>query len=63
VRAEWTRVERANRGIHIQEEAQAGTVISGRLLEIADEIQAGRMTTAAGTAEALRRIREATGGR
>jgi hypothetical protein len=63
VRAEWTRVERANRGIHIVEEAQAGTVISGRLLEMGDEVQAGRMTTAAAIAEALRRIREGTGGR
>ena len=63
VRAEWTRVERAHRGIHIQEEAQAGNVVAGRVLEMADEVQAGRMTTAAATAEALRLIRGATGGR
>lgn len=63
VRAEWTSVERTHRGIRIQEEAQTGTVISGRLLEMGDEIQAGRMTTAAAVAEALRLIRGATGGR
>jgi hypothetical protein len=63
VRAEWTRVEREHRGINIREEAQTGTVISGRLLEMGNEIQAGRMTTPAAVAEALRLIRGATGGR
>ncbi|HTU12816.1 MAG TPA: DUF6607 family protein [Allosphingosinicella sp.] len=63
VRAEWTRVEGVHRGIDIIEEAQAGTVISGRLLEMGGEIQAGRMQTPAAIAEATRLIREATGGR
>lgn len=63
VRAEWDRVERAHRGIAITEEAQAGTVISGRLLEIADEILAGTKQTEAAVAEALGLIRGATGGR
>jgi hypothetical protein len=63
VRAEWTRVERTHHGIHVTEEAQAGTVISGRLLEIADEILAGTKQTDAAVTEALGLIRGATGGR
>jgi len=60
VRAEWTAVERSHRGIHITEEAQVGTVISGRVLEIADEILAGRMQMSVAIAEAQRLIRQAT---
>jgi hypothetical protein len=63
VRAEWTRVERAQGGIRIVEEAQAGNVISGRLLEMGNEIQAGTRQTPAAIAEAQRLIREATAGR
>lgn len=59
VRAEWDRVQQSG-GIHIQEEAQTGTVISGRLLEMADEIQDGTRQTPAAIAEAQRLIREAT---
>ncbi|MDR6115817.1 MULTISPECIES: DUF6607 family protein [unclassified Sphingomonas] len=53
VRAAWQRVAETKGGIAIQEEPETGTVISGRLLTIADEIQAGKMTNAAGTAEAI----------
>jgi hypothetical protein len=60
VRAEWDSVQRAHGGIRITEEAQAGTVISGRLLEMGTEIVEGRLQTPAAIAEAQRRIREAT---
>lgn len=60
VRTEWARVEREHHGIHITEEPQAGNVISARLLELGDEIQAGRMQTPAAIAEAQRLIRGAT---
>src|SRR3546814_3221441 len=36
VRAEWNRVAQAKGGIAIEEKADTGTVISGRLLEMAD---------------------------
>jgi hypothetical protein len=52
VRAAWAHVADTKGGIAIPEEAETGTVISGRLLAIADDIQAGKITTAAGTAEA-----------
>jgi len=56
VRAAWDNVAATKGGIAIQEEAETGTVISGRLLEIADAIQAGSMTSAAAIAEARRLI-------
>lgn len=52
VRAAWSRVADTKGGIAVQEQAETGTVISGRLLEIADDIRSGKMTSAAGTAEA-----------
>jgi hypothetical protein len=52
VRAHWDAVAAAKGGIAIQEEADTGTVISGRLLELADEIQAGTTSEAAAIAEA-----------
>lgn len=62
VRAEWERVANARGGIRITEAAETGNVIAGRLLEIADAIQAGTMREADGIAEARRRIDQATGG-
>ena len=52
VRAEWDRVASATGGIRIQEEAQTGTVISARLMDLADQIQAGTNTTAKALTEA-----------
>jgi hypothetical protein len=52
VRARWAEVAAAKGGIAIREEAQTGTVISARLLEIADEIRASTIAEAAGIAEA-----------
>lgn len=63
VRAAWAETLARDNAIRIQEEAQAGTVISARLLEMADEIQEGDMQTAAAIAEAQRLIPEATTGR
>lgn len=52
IRAEWDRIAETRGGIHVQEEAQAGTVISGRLLELADEIQDGTKKEAEAVSEA-----------
>jgi hypothetical protein len=60
VRAEWDRVAESKGGIAIEEEAQTGTVISGRLLEIADEIQGSTKSEAAAIAEARKLIDENT---
>lgn len=60
VRAEWDKVASTKGGIGIQEEAETGTVISARLLEIADEIQAGKTKTDKGIAEALKLIEDNT---
>lgn len=46
IRAEWDRIGKAKNGIRITEEADHGTVISGRVLEIADEVQAGKIKEA-----------------
>ena len=60
VRAKWDEVAEANNGITIAEEAQTGTVISGRLLTIANEIKSGELSEADGIAEAQGLIAEAT---
>lgn len=46
IRAEWTRIGNARNGIRITEEADHGTVIAGRLLEIADDLQNGKLKEA-----------------
>ncbi|HMO76206.1 MAG TPA: hypothetical protein PKD99_01070 [Sphingopyxis sp.] len=56
VRAEWERVASEKGGIAIDEKGDTGTVISGRLLSIADEIQDGKLTTAKAIAEAKKLI-------
>lgn len=56
VRAEWARVAEANGGIAVDEKADTGTVISGRLMELADDIQAGKIKTAKAAAEARKLI-------
>lgn len=62
VREEWDRAQRVHNGIRIQEEPQAGNVISGRLLEMGTEIFEGERQRDAAITEARRLIREATGG-
>ncbi len=56
VRAKWASVAKAKGGIAIEEQADTGTVISGRLLEMGDEIQDGKLTTEAAIAEATKLI-------
>lgn len=56
VRAEWARVAEAQDGIAVTEEAETGTVVSGRLLELADSINAGKADIATALAEARRLI-------
>lgn len=55
IRAEWDRIAHAKNGVRITEEADHGTVISGRILEIADELQSGKLREAEAikTAKAL----------
>lgn len=60
VRAEWDRVAATKGGIAIQEEAETGTVISARLLEIADEVHSGKMKQDKAIAEAVRLIQANT---
>ncbi|MEC7160761.1 MAG: DUF6607 family protein, partial [Pseudomonadota bacterium] len=62
VRAEWDAVAEERDGIAITEEAQTGTVISGRLLTIANEIRAGELTETDAVTEARGLIRSATAG-
>ena len=42
IRAEWDRLAVKNDGIRVKEEAETGTVIAGKLLGLADELQAGK---------------------
>ena len=60
VRTQWDAVAEANGGIAIAEEAQTGTVISGRLLTIANEIKDGALSEADAIAEARQLITQAT---
>ncbi len=52
VRAKWNEIAAAKGGIAIEEEANTGTVVSGRLLELANEIQDGTIATSDAIAEA-----------
>jgi hypothetical protein len=56
VRAEWDRVAATKGGIAIAEEAETGTVISGRLLSMADEVQEKKLSIDKAIAEAKRLI-------
>ena len=60
VRNKWAEVAEANGGITIQEEAETGTVISGRLLTIGSALRDGTIAQDAAIAEALALIEEAT---
>ncbi len=54
------RIAEEKGGIGIQEEAETGTVISARLMQLADDIRAGTITTASAIAEARRLIDTST---
>ena len=60
VRTEWDRIATEKGGIGIEEEAETGTVISARLIELANEVQAKTTTTAKAAAEARKLIGENT---
>ena len=60
VRAKWAEVAEANGGITIEEEAQTGTIISGRLLTIGSELQEGKTTESSAISEAQALIAKAT---
>jgi len=60
IRAEWARIAEAKNGIRITEEADHGTVIAGRLLEIADDLQTGKIKETAAIATAKTLIDQAT---
>ena len=59
VREEWSEVLKDHGIIAVEEEAETGTVISGRLLELAYELSQGKLTEAAAIAEAQKLIRDA----
>jgi hypothetical protein len=60
VRSAWDSALAAGGGIAVQEEAETGTVISGQLLELADEIQDGKVKTDRAIAEARKLIETGT---
>ena len=53
VRAKWAEVAERKSGIALEEEAQAGTVISGRLLELGSALQDGEVSQSAASEEAI----------
>jgi len=60
VRAAWNSVLTRTGAIPIQEEAETGTVISGRLLELADDVAEGRLAEASAAERARALIAQAT---
>ena len=60
VRGLWDEVAAKRGGIHVAEKADTGTVISGRLLEIGDDVNSGKLKDAAAISEARKLITEAT---
>lgn len=60
IRAKWDEVGEANGGIRIAQEANVGTEIAGKLLELADAIKKGEAEEAAATQEALALIEAGT---
>lgn len=56
VRAAWDRVAATKGGIGIEENAETGTVISARLLELADQIVEGKVSEAEAVVEARKLI-------
>jgi len=60
VRAAWDEVAVRNGGIYLEEEANRGAVTGKPLMDWAEEIQAGTLTTEAGIAQARELIARAT---
>ena len=61
VRAEWDRIAVAKGGIQVMEVADTGSAVSARLLEIADELQAGKISEADAIAQAKKLMDSGTG--
>ena len=60
-RVEWDRIAATKGGIQVMEVAETGSVVSARLLEIADEVQAGKITEAAAIEQAKKLMNSGTG--
>ena len=60
VRDLWDAVITAQGGVHVQEEAQTGVVTGTPLMDLAEKVQAGELTTEAAIAQARTIIAEAT---
>lgn len=60
VRAAWDAVITRDGGVHVQEVADTGAVTSAALMEMADKINAGELTTEAAAERARALINEAT---
>ncbi|MEM8918674.1 MAG: DUF6607 family protein [Pseudomonadota bacterium] len=60
VRGEWDAVMAKHGGITIEEEANTGTVISGKLLEMGTKISDGELSESQAIAEARKLIQDAT---
>ncbi|RZJ97783.1 MAG: hypothetical protein EON88_02180 [Brevundimonas sp.] len=60
VRDLWDAVITAQGGVHVQEEAQTGVVTGTPLMDLAEKVQAGELTTEAAVAQARTIIAEAT---
>ncbi len=58
IRALWDGIAASGGGIGVEEQADTGTVVSGRLLELADEIQSGKTSTPKALAEARKLVAE-----
>lgn len=62
VRGIWDEIAVKKGGIRVKEEAETGTLISARLLELADDVMAGKVKEATAIAEARKLIDGNTGG-
>lgn len=60
VRAAWDEAIAASDGVHVDEEAEWGSVVSQRLMELADQVDDGEVDTATAAATARGLIRAAT---
>ena len=60
IRAEWDKIAAQKGGIGIEEEAETGTVISARLMQLADDIRLGKTSTVRAITEARRIMAENT---
>ncbi|MEI9926923.1 MAG: DUF6607 family protein [Sphingomonas sp.] len=60
VRTAWDKAIARNQGVSVAEVAESGSASGERLMELADDVQAGKLTTAAAIAQARAVIAEVT---